>query len=117
MFKYIMTISLTLFFAHSVFSSETLKGAKKDIETFKTEMNVKLEKVEKELMLLKAKAKNKGSEIEQKTANELENTRMQLKKELSEIKDDSHDGWSKLKSNLAESFDKLNTKVQKALKN
>jgi len=117
MFKFILLLFSFVTLLHfSATASETVKGAKKDLENFKTEMTTKLDKVEKELMLLKAKAKNKKDEVKEKTITELEENRAQLKSDLEKIKEDGSSGWKKLKGGIADSFDKLNSKIQKAMK-
>ncbi|MFZ3229931.1 MAG: hypothetical protein WA160_06990 [Pseudobdellovibrio sp.] len=97
-------------------ASETAKGAKKDYESFKTEMSAKLESVEKEIAELKVKAKQKGNAAQEDTASELEKSKEKLKSELAEIKSSSKSQWSKFKSNFANSVDSLNSKIQKAVK-
>lgn len=112
----LLLFSFVTFIHFSASASETVKGAKKDFENFKTEMTTKLDKVEKELMLLKAKAKNKKNEVQEKTIAELEENRTQLKNDLDKLKSDGSDGWKKIKTGIADSFDKLNSKIQKVMK-
>lgn len=99
------------------FGSETLKGAKKDIESFKTSMNEKLQKLENEIEAAKIKAKNKGHATSDQTISELESARDKIKKNLSELKEEGDESWQKAKKNLSEALDELNTKVQKKLRN
>jgi hypothetical protein len=98
------------------YSSETVSGAKKDIESFKEEMTLKLNSVEQELAELHNKTKKKGAEIQENTIKDLEATRDKLRKELNNIEDSSKDNWKKFKRDFAKSMDSLNSKLQKALK-
>lgn len=107
---------LVLTLAVVTFASETTKGMKKDYESFKVEMSRQLDTVEKKIADLKVKAKQKGSTAQEETAESLEKTRAKLKEQLAEAKETSQDGWSKFKSGFADSVDKLNTKLQKAVK-
>lgn len=105
----VTTVALSAF---SFAASETVKGAKKDIAQFKQEMAVKLESLEKQIAELKAK----GGKAKSKTVAELEGSRDAVKAKLSKVSEDGKDGWESLKKNLADSMNKLNDKVQKALK-
>lgn len=98
------------------FASETTKGIKKDYESFKIEMTRQLDTVEKKIEDLKVKAKQKGNTAQEETAEGLEKSRAKLKEQLAEAKESSQDGWSKFKTGFASSVDKLNTKIQKAVK-
>lgn len=98
------------------FSSETVKGVKKDFETFKQEVSVQLEETEKNLSELKAKAKTKSSKALDQTIKEVEATREELKAKLSDLKDDGKNGWKKMKAGIADSFESMNKKIQKSLK-
>ncbi|MBC7466467.1 MAG: hypothetical protein H7256_10790 [Bdellovibrio sp.] len=100
----------------SSFASETTKGMKKDYESFKTEMSAQLDSVERQIEDLRLKAKQKGSSTQEETAASLEKTRAKLKAELASMKDNGKDGWSSFKKSFAESVDKLNTKIQTAVK-
>lgn len=107
-----LVLALTL----SSFASETTKGMKKDYESFKTEMTVQLDSVEKQIAELHAKAKQKGSSAQEETAASLEKTRAKLKAELASMKDNGKDSWSSFKKSFADSVNKLNTKIQTAVK-
>jgi len=96
--------------------SETIKGAKKDIDKFKKEMTVKLESLEKQIQQLRAKAEAKGDEAKTKAADEYAATQKDVKAKVDQATDETGDGWQKMKKGLAESIDSLNKKVQKALK-
>lgn len=104
-----------LVFGLNGFSSETVEGAKKDYESFKQEMNVKLEKTQNRIEELKAKAKEKGSTAQDKTIQEYEETRAKLKAKIEEMEADTSKGWKKFKKGLSSSIDKLNSKIQKSL--
>ncbi len=99
----------------SAFASETVKGAKKDLSQFKTEMNTKLEKIEDELKELRANANEKGSDAKKKTVSELEQMRDNLRAKVNDLSEDSGDAWQKFKKGLADSADELNAKIQNAL--
>jgi DNA anti-recombination protein RmuC len=105
---------LTHGWSSPVMSSETVKGAQKDYETFKADMSKKLEALDKQIGELKEKAKTEASE---KSTKELEAARDKLKAKLDSLSDDAQDGWEKMKAGIAKSMDTLNKKVQKALKN
>lgn len=109
----LISFGLALGAAHA---SETVKGAKKDLDAFKKEMTVKLEATEKKLAELKIKAKAKGDAAQEKTVAELEQTKEKLQAELSDLKDDTKSSWTKFKAGLADSVDRLNAKIQKSLK-
>lgn len=105
-----------IFLSVNSFGSETVAGAKKDFNKFKTEMNEQLEKVEKQISEIKNNAKEKGNATQDELASELEKTRLKLKKELSEASDNGKSNWSKFKTNFADSVDNLNNKIKKAVK-
>ena len=107
---------LTAFSLNSFAASETVKGAQKDYDTFKKEMSVKLEDTEKQLAELKSKAKEKGTDVKNKTVAELEESRDKLKNQLNELEKNGKEGWASFKKNFADSLDRLNLKIQKALK-
>ena len=98
------------------FASETVEGAKKDYEVFKSDMSKKLDDVERELVVLKEKAKQKSSEAQTDSILELEKTKVKLKTELESMKQTGSSSWKKMKASFAASVDKLNSKVQKKLK-
>ena len=79
-------------------------------------MSVRLDKVEQELVTLKAKAKEKGSVAQEEAIVELEKTQAKLKSELNEAKESGSAGWKKFKTKFAASVDNLNSKIQKKLK-
>src|SRR5690606_21454427 len=106
-----------LFVGLSAFGkSETVEGAKKDYAKFKKEMSAKLDAAEKELDELRAKAKVKGSKVQESTIRELEQTRDRLRRDLNSLGEKSKSTWGELKKNMAESMNSLNTRIQKALK-
>lgn len=98
------------------FSSETVEGFKKDVVTFKQEMTLKLEKIEKEIEALKNKTKEKGESTQTKAIAELESARDKVKTEINDLEKTTESRWTKIKSKIAKSIDTLNTKAQKALK-
>lgn len=104
------------FLALTGFASETLEGAKKDFQTFKTEMTGRIESLEKQLSDLKAKAKENGKSVSEQTVEDLEKTRAQLRQQLEDMKFKGEKSFKKVKSRFAEALDSLNSGVQKALK-
>jgi F0F1-type ATP synthase membrane subunit b/b' len=96
--------------------SETLKGAQKDYESFKSEMFVKLNTAEQKLNELRGQAAHTGDDVGQKTAAELEKSRVELQDQLDHAQQTSTSTWKRFKNNFAESVDQLNSKVQKAFR-
>jgi Skp family chaperone for outer membrane proteins len=109
-------LTVVLLIAYSGHASETVKGAQKDFESFKSEMSAQLDSVDHELADLRAKMKEKGSAAQDNSVKELEQTRARLNKELSEMESKSHQSWKDFKKGFAKSVENLNSKVQKALK-
>lgn len=112
--------TIIVFFAMTqssfAYASEAINGAKKDIESFKQEMTLKLGSVEKQLEELRAKTKQQGSAIQETTIKDLEITRIKLRNELENLKENSKSNWKQIKMDFAASIDSLHTKLQKALK-
>ncbi len=111
-----LIVGLVFAVSSSALASEAIDGAKKDYEKFKTEMSAKLEKVEAELVFLRERAKVKSSQAQVASITELEKTQAKLKSELSEAKQSGAVGWKKFKASFAASVDRLNSKVQKTMK-
>lgn len=105
-----------LLIAGTGFASETVKGVKKDYESFRQEMSAKLDATEKKIAELKADAKTKGDAAKEKTVENLEKTRDQLKADLADAKAEGGSKWKSFKKSFANSVDKLNSKIQKAMK-
>lgn len=105
-----------LIFVSNGQASETVEGAKKDYDNFKIEMSAKLDQVESKLNLLKENAKEKASQSQAESIQELEITKAKLKSELSDMKQTGNSSWKKFKANFAASVDKLNSKIQTKLK-
>ena len=115
--KFALALVGVLFFAQlSAQASETAKGVQKDFEKFKMEMSVKLDSVERQLVELRAKASSKGGATQEAVIGDLEKAQAQLKKDLGKLQDTGKNDWQKLKSDFAESLDRLNSKIQKAVK-
>jgi len=108
--------SLLLFLFFSAQASETVKGVQIDFENFKTEMSAKLDATEKELVELRIKAKQKGSAAKAEVVADLENTRDQLRSQLSKMDDSAKENWKKFKESFAKSIENLNSKIQNSLK-
>lgn len=109
-------LGILLFVQFSVQASETAKGVQKDYEKFKTEMSTKLESVEKQLVELREKVKMSGNAAQAEAINDLEITQNQLKTDLENMKETGKTNWKKVKNRFAESLDRLNAKIQKAVK-
>ena len=114
--QFIMGLVLTLTIASVSNASETMKGAQKDYETFKQEMSAKLESLDKEIDVIKEKAKQKGTSIKNETLQELEASRAEVKAQMDKMESQSKSKWKSMKKGLSESFDSLHAKIQKALK-
>ncbi len=113
-----MKYILVIMFMGSMFgiASETVKGAKKDFQDAKSELALKLENVESQIKDLTVKIKSTGNEAQQKTLHELTVTKDKLRADINELQQDSKQRWKKFTKTMAESLDKLNDKVQSALK-
>lgn len=110
-------VSFVLMFSFSVgHASETVKGAKKDYQSFKNEMSAKLDSAELKLKELRAKAALKRDSTQDAAIAELEMTQAKLKSDLAEVKEAGKSNWSKFKAGFASSVDNLNTKIQHAVK-
>jgi len=114
--KSLILLSFLAFSFSASHASETVKGAKKDIESFKKEMAAKLEESEKRLKELRSKAAKKGDQVQDQTVQELEATQSRLKGELDTAKVEAKSNWAKFKSTMASSIEDLNAKIQKKLK-
>jgi hypothetical protein len=117
MTKLLIILSATFFvFALSAADSETVKGMKKDADTFKKEMSVKMDQLDHQINELKAKSQTKGAEVKESTIKDLESARDSMKTKMNSMSETSKETWSSWKKSMAESMDSLNAKVQKALK-
>ena len=110
-----LMIAFFLFVPHALADSETVKGAKKDLDTFKSEMTTKLNEVDRQLDELRAKAKANGKAAQEQTTRELEEKRARLKAQLDSLSDEGKSNWKKMKKSVSESVDALHDKVKKAL--
>jgi cell division protein FtsB len=109
-------MALCLFAVLSSNASETMKGAKKDYDNFKTSISAKMESLEKEIEELKVKTKTKGTEVKDSTLEELEAARDDLKTQINKLEEGSKENWKSMKQKISESADSLHSKLQKALK-
>jgi len=100
----------------AVNASEAVKGAKKDYQSFKQEMNMQLEQAEQNLEVLKAKSEDKLSSVQKAAIAELQATKENLKSRLENMKSESIKASRKVKADLASSISSLNERIQKALK-
>ncbi len=99
-----------------VHSSETVEGAKKDFQTFKKDMNKRMDSLETQIKELKTKAKEHGEAAEEKTVTGLENAKNRLSEDLRKLQFESEKNFKKFKTEFASSLDNLNARIQKALK-
>ena len=113
--KYILLI-FTIALSLNLFASETSKGAQKDYENFKKEASVKLDMIDKKLQDLKEKAKANGTDVKNKTIQDLEQAKVTLQSELDEAKANSSSKWKSFKKSFSKSVNDLNEKIQNALK-
>lgn len=114
--KVFSLLSVMVLISLSSFASETVAGAKKDFEEFKKDLSVQIEQAEKKIQDLKLQSKEKGSAAQDKVLVELEEAKNSLKKQQAELKYEGESSWKRLKAGVSEAADKLNTKIQKALK-
>ncbi len=115
----ILILSLCLFFQlslnSSAWSSETIKGAKKDFQEFKEDLDNRISSIDSKMVQLKSQMKQKGSEVKDETLKDLQTTREKLRKEYEKFENASSDSWSSFKKSLSETTNNLNDKIQKAL--
>src|SRR3990167_7186202 len=111
----IMLLTVLMTTSIALAESEAVKGARKDFESFKKEMSIKMDDIDKQLNELRVKAGAKGGEVREKSIKELEDQRAKLKSELDSLNEDAKSNWKKLKKKLAASVDSLHAKAKKAL--
>lgn len=112
-----LTIMLAIVFSTAFAnSSETVKGAEKDLAAFKQEMTIKLKSIEVEIAKLNEKAKTKSNTAQVKAVKNLEETRDKINVQLDELEKASESNWKKLKTRIAKSVEKLNARTQALLK-
>lgn len=111
-----LTLVLLAIMMNPVIASETVKGAEKDLDSFKQEMSVRLEKIENNLKEMSAKAEKSGNSVYKDAVKDLTQKRDKLRSELYDLKKDSQGGWEAAKSKISSSLNSLNEKIQKALK-
>lgn len=99
----------------SSFASETVKGMEKDVEYFKHEMSVKIQKMDEEIDHLKVDAEKRGSAAKKEAVQGLEKSRDELQAKLESAQDRTSVGWKKFKRSFGKSVDALNAKVQKSV--
>lgn len=114
-FLIIATLSLFLepSFVHA--DSKAVAGAKEDLQAIKKEIDHSLVKVDKDLDILKEKAKDKGSKVKGQTVEEVKAARAKIEAQLSGLKDKSKEHWVNAKKELSASIDSLSKKIQSAL--
>lgn len=113
----LITVALLSFLIQPSFAeSETVKGAKKDLEKFKQGMSVELQAVEKKLEILSEKAEKKSDQVYKDTVKELTEKHDKLRAELATLETDSKGKWKEAKTKMASAMNSLNEKIQKALK-
>ena len=115
MMRLVFFISM-VFLIQTTFASETIKGAKKDLDQFKHEMSVELEKMEKNLKVMSEKAEKKSDTVYKDTLKEMTIKRDKLRVELNTLEADAKGKWKDAKTNISSSLNSLNERIQKALK-
>lgn len=113
--KKLSAVIVSLLMNPVAFGLDTIEGAKKDIESFKQEMSIQLDKVEADIDRLQERAKEKKDQALTKTVNEYEKTRQKLKTELDKLQADASNKWKDAKKDLSDSVGRLNEKIQKTL--
>ncbi|MCM2349399.1 MAG: hypothetical protein NDI69_05205 [Bacteriovoracaceae bacterium] len=111
-FTTLLLVSLML----PTFASETVKGARKDLDKFKQEMSVELQDIENKLKKLSEDSQKKGSAAYKQTIQDLNKSREKLRSDLYDLEADAKGEWKEAKSELSKSIDKLNSRIQEALK-
>ena len=112
----IFTVALLAFLIQPGFASETVKGAKKDLDTFKQEMSVELQSIEKNLKVMSEKAEKKGGSTYKEALKDLTEKRDALRSDLYDLEADTKGEWKEAKTKLSSSLNSLNERIQKALK-
>ncbi|MGZ3749211.1 MAG: hypothetical protein ACXVCD_17875 [Pseudobdellovibrionaceae bacterium] len=95
---------------------EAVKGAQKDIQTFKQTMSVKLQEIDGKIDALRRQAEQKNNEVIKKNVEDYERMRGELAAEVDQLEADAKGNWKASKNHLATSIDDLNSKIQRALK-
>jgi hypothetical protein len=111
----LVTVALLAFLIHPSFASETVNGAKKDLEKFKQEMSVEFQAIEKKLSVLSDKAEKKSDQVYRDSVKGLSEKRDKLQADLKILEADSKGKWKEAKSLMASSLNSLNERIQKAL--
>lgn len=112
--KFVVTLSF--FFGVVAHASNTSEGVKKDVAAFKQEMTVKIQDLDVKITALKEQTKKETDEAKSKALTELEDSRDRFKKQVDSLEEGAQGNWKKMKNRLAYSFEKLNKKAQKLLK-
>lgn len=97
-------------------ASEAVKGAKKDVENFKIEMQSQMNVIEANIKNLRSRIKDNGKAAQKETLAELEKSKEKLNSQIESIKDEGDSKWKNMKKELSESLESLNARIQKALK-
>jgi len=95
---------------------ETVKGAQKDVESFKRDMTAKLIEIDKKIDTLEKKAEARKNDFQKKAAADYDKLQAKLSNDVEKLKADAEGDWKQAKNDLAISIDSLNTKVQQTLK-
>ena len=112
----LFTVVLLACLTQPGFSSETMKGAKKDLDTFKQDMSVELKEIEKNLKVMSEKAEKKGGSAYKEALKDLTEKRDALRSDLYDLEADAKGEWKEAKTKLSSSLSGLNERIQKALK-
>jgi TolA-binding protein len=117
----VLIVSAGYALEYHAMASETVKGAQKDFENFKSDMNKQLRTLEIKITELKNKAKAETNETTKKTmdstVHELETGRDKLKSEIKDMKSETEESWAHVKKGLSDAMNSLNERVQKSLNN
>ena len=112
----LVTITFLIFLILPVSAMESVKGAKKDLETFKQEMSLEFHKIENDLKLMTEKAEKKTDAAYKKSVKELADARDKLRSDLDHLEADSKGQWKETKNSISASMQNLHTKIQQGLK-
>ena len=112
----IVTITFLILLILPVSAMESVKGAKKDLETFKQEMSLEFHKIENDLKLMTEKAEKKTDAAYRNSVKELSDARDKLRSDLDHLEADAKGEWKEAKNTISTSMEKLHAKIQQGLK-
>lgn len=112
----LFAITIFSLLIHSGYASETMKGAKKDLDVFKQEMSLELKNIETNLKSMSEKAKSNSSASYKEAVKEITQKRDQLRSDLYDLQADTKGEWKQSKGKISTALNGLNERIQKALK-